>query len=72
MVDKIVAGSEHLLVMMRRGDETGVWSGGWNEHGNLGLGDQRDRAELVRIGGLPEGSVKNVWGGCASTWVWIE
>lgn len=70
MVEKIVAGSEHLLVMMRRGEETSVWSGGWNEHGNLGLGDQRDRAELVRIGGLPEGTIKNVWGGCASTWVW--
>lgn len=71
-VEKVVAGSEHLLVLMRRGEETGLWVGGWSEHGNLGLGDQRDRAELVRIDNLPEGLVRKIWGGCASTWVWID
>ncbi|KAL1409974.1 alpha tubulin suppressor [Vanrija albida] len=41
----LVAGSEHVLV----GTAEGLWTGGWNEHGNLGLGDQADRAELVQV-----------------------
>lgn len=70
-VERVVAGSEHLLVVLRRDEEQGLWAGGWNEHGNLALGDQKDRARLERIG-LPPGKIKGVWGGCASTWVLLE
>jgi protein ATS1 len=77
-VKKMVAGTEHLLVVMEQEEgENGLWAGGWNEHGNLGLGDQVDRSELVRVK-LGEFSgqqrdarpkVERVWAGCAATWV---
>lgn len=70
-VQRIVAGSEHLLVHMKRDEEQSLWVGGWNEHGNLGLGDQKDRACLERVP-LPPGEIRGIWGGCASQWVWIE
>lgn len=39
---KIVARTEHLLVLARKdGQEDGLFSGGWNEHGNLAMGDER-------------------------------
>jgi protein ATS1 len=69
-VERIVAGSEHLLCVLKCAGELGLWVGGWNEHGNLGLGDLDDRAELTRV--HLEGRIKGVWGGCASTWVWVE
>ncbi|WWD03496.1 hypothetical protein V865_001548 [Kwoniella europaea PYCC6329] len=72
-VDRIVAGSEHLLVHMKSQEMEeqgeGLWTGGWNEHGNLALGDQEDRAHLTRVG--IEGRIRGLWGGCASTWVWV-
>ncbi|WWC94726.1 hypothetical protein V866_001574 [Kwoniella sp. B9012] len=71
-VDRIVAGSEHLLVHMKskemEEEVEGLWAGGWNEHGNLALGDQADRAHLTRVG--INGRIRGLWGGCASTWVW--
>lgn len=70
-VERLLAGSEHLLVVLRREEEQGLWVGGWNEHGNLALGDQKDRARLERVS-LPSGKIKGVWGGCASTWVLVE
>jgi len=69
-VEKVVAGSEHLLCLLERNGEMGLWVGGWNEHGNLGLGDLTDRAELTRL--QVDGSIKGIWGGCASTWVSVE
>jgi len=69
-VERIVAGSEHLLCLLKRGGEVGLWVGGWNEHGNLGMGDLVDRGELTRV--HVNGQIKGIWGGCASTWVWVE
>ncbi|WVF73179.1 hypothetical protein IAT40_007998 [Kwoniella sp. CBS 6097] len=97
-VQRIVAGSEHLLVHAKKrkpahsnNDENGrgstkeeeaLFSGGWNEHGNLGLGDQQDRNTLQKVnmdlginGGLGQGTaarIKGLWGGCASTWIWVD
>jgi protein ATS1 len=70
-VEKIVAGSEHLIYLLRTDGEEGIWVGGWNEHGNLGLGDQVDRSELTRVK-LPSGRIRGIWGGCASTWIWVD
>lgn len=68
---KIVAGTEHLLVLARKdGQEDVLFSGGWNEHGNLAMGDERDRDALERV--ELKGKVLGLWGGCASTWVWVE
>jgi protein ATS1 len=69
-VERIVAGSEHLLCLLKREGEIGLWLGGWNEHGNLGLGDLVDRADLTRV--KLDGQIKGIWAGCASTWVWVE
>ena len=69
-VERIVAGSEHLLCLLKRERELGLWVGGWNEHGNLGTGDLVDRGELTRV--TVDGQIKGIWGGCASTWVWVE
>ncbi|WRT70355.1 uncharacterized protein IL334_007353 [Kwoniella shivajii] len=69
-VVKIVAGTEHLLVHAQKGDKDALFSGGWNEHGNLALGDQIDRNILERVD--VEGLIKGLWGGCASTWVWLD
>lgn len=64
--EAIQAGSEHVL--LRRKDK--VMVGGWNEHGNLGLGDRKDRHELEI---LPvEGRVERYWAGCATTWVLVS
>lgn len=68
---KIVAGTEHLLVLAQAdGEEDMLFSGGWNEHGNLAVGDERDRDALERV--ELKGKVLGLWGGCASTWVWVE
>lgn len=69
-VKRIVAGSEHLLVLINKGKQEEVWVGGWNEHGNLGQDDQKDRAELARLN--LNGRVKGIWGGLAATWVWTD
>lgn len=69
-IERIVAGSEHLLVLARRGDEEGLWAGGWNEHGNLALGDQEDRDRLQRID--LKGRIRALWAGCATSWVWVD
>lgn len=70
-VERIVAGSEHLIVLVSRAGQHELWTGGWNEHGNLGLGDQIDRPRLEKVQ-IPAGEVKGIWAGCASTWVWIQ
>ncbi|WWC64439.1 uncharacterized protein I303_107049 [Kwoniella dejecticola CBS 10117] len=74
-VERLVAGSEHLILHMKpkNGEEDGLWTGGWNEHGNLALMDQGDRDTLQRVEvGVKGRRIKGVWGGCASTWVWID
>ena len=70
-VHTIVAGSEHLMVVAGKADgETRLMVGGWNEHGNLGVGDCDNRDHLVEVP-LP-GRIRRVWGGLAATWVWVE
>lgn len=66
----LVAGSEHVLLVTKDGTRSALQTGGWNEHGNLGLGDAVDRAQLVSV--ALDGSVCRVWGGCAASWVLME
>lgn len=70
-ISRIVAGSEHLLVL-DQSERGKLWSGGWNEHGNLGLGDQRDRPRLTVVPVPHAGHIKGIWAGLAATWVWVE
>ncbi len=81
IVEKLAAGSEHVIVSTTTESEQEIRVGGWNEHGNLGLSDQMDRdllslvdiESLVRDAGK-EGKVlvRGIWGGCAATWVWLD
>lgn len=67
-VATIAAGSEHILATTTQ--HRTLSAGGWNEHGNLGVGDVVDRAELVPV--TLNGSVRAIWGGCAASWVLLE
>ncbi|WVR07795.1 hypothetical protein IAU60_004838 [Kwoniella sp. DSM 27419] len=68
--ERIVAGSEHLLALARKEGEEALLTGGWNEHGNLALGDQVDRSSLTRV--ILSERIGGMWGGCASTWISVE
>jgi protein ATS1 len=48
-----------------------LYAGGWNEHGNLGLGDTIDRPRLTKVPNL-DGAVIAMWTGCAASWIWLE
>lgn len=67
-VEAFAAGSEHILAVARGGARTGVWAGGWNEHGNLGLGNTTDCAQLINTGV----HASRVWAGCAASWALVE
>ena len=67
-VDRLVCGTEHILITSPDG---ALWAGGWNEHGNLGLGDEVDRKAMERVD-LGGGRVKGVWAGCAASWAWVD
>lgn len=70
-VEKITVGSEHLLAIVRTSSgEKQVMSIGWNEHGNLGLGDIDNREELERI--PMTGNIKDVWADLATTWILVD
>ncbi|ORY66944.1 regulator of chromosome condensation 1/beta-lactamase-inhibitor protein II [Leucosporidium creatinivorum] len=68
-------GSEHVLLLI-----TGeVFAWGWNEHGNLGDGSLVDgeTAKMVwseegAVVGGARGRASAVWGGNATSWVWVE
>lgn len=79
--EKLAAGSEHVILTAKKDGEEEVWVGGWNEHGNLGLGDHVDRHQLCQvnikglIGEAGKGDsvvIRGIWGGCAATWVWLD
>lgn len=42
---KIKAGSEHNVILI--GDEMYSW--GWNEHGNLGIGNNENTNTMTRV-----------------------
>lgn len=42
------------------GEDGSVWACGWNEHGNLGVGDREDRREWTRVPGAPSLEGKGV------------
>jgi protein ATS1 len=66
--ERLVAGTEHILVI--DAEERALWVGGWNEHGNLGVGDQVDRDRLTKV--ETGGEVLAAWGGCAASWIWVD
>lgn len=81
-IEGIVAGTEHILlygtVLDGSSRRPALFAGGWNEHGNLGLGDEQDRPRLTEVEVDPNGGtdassrIKRVWAGCAATWVLLD
>ena len=71
-IQQFACGSEHLLMDIgRRNQSSDLFVRGWNEHGNLGLGDQKDRQMLTRVD-IGAGKIRRLWGGCAASWVWMD
>ena len=78
LVSRVVCGSEHVLAVTQNGEVLG-W--GWNEHGNLGLGQTQDVVQPVRIWPPTQQqnlasrrtySVHGVWAGCGTTWIAVD
>jgi protein ATS1 len=80
---QIACGSEHVLALIRPVDEhpvaaiptSQVWGWGWNEHGNLGVGNTGDAKFPVRIWPLGLDNpvdVSGIWAGCGTSWIYCK
>jgi protein ATS1 len=77
LLERIVCGSEHTLVILNPVDGRGeVWGWGWNEHGNLGRGDTSNVQIPTRLWPPSAGEVDDdpvaVWAGCGTSWVLVD
>ena len=79
LLETIVCGSEHTLVILNPVDGRGeVWGWGWNEHGNLGTGDTSSVQTPARLwppvaGEVPvDGDPVAVWAGCGTSWILVN
>ena len=87
-VKKLVAGSEHSLLLISRQNTAEVegamevWGWGWNEHGNLAQG-QHDEADhdrpVLLLDGARAGAAlapcyipMNIWAGCGTTFILVD
>lgn len=76
-VKVLACGSEHSLVCLAVDEqEDEVWGWGWNEHGNLGVGDTLDSPVPLKIWppsqpleNIEVQPVRGVWGGTGSSWI---
>lgn len=72
-ITKLSCGSEHVLLLTEEGD---VWGWGWNEHGNLGLGEEKGLEDVgvpTKIwDGQVGGKAVGVWAGMGNSWVLVE
>ena len=76
-VTKIACGSEHVLLLLRDAfQQTGeVWGWGWNEHGNLGVGNTKDVPTPTCIwppAAHTGAAVTGIWAGCGTSWINVE
>jgi alpha-tubulin suppressor-like RCC1 family protein len=73
----VACGSEHIILVIEvMTGSRHVMTWGWNEHGNLGLGqdDKTDRwaPKKVDQSVLEGGRVLNAWAGCGTSWLLVE
>jgi len=71
-IKALACGSEHSMIITtaEKGDE--VWGWGWNEHGNLGLGDTTDHSvpqKLWPSSDNPGARVHGIWAGNGTSWI---
>ena len=77
---RLVCGSEHVLAFIpSHGSKPAeLWAWGWNEHGNLGVGDVVDRFNPVQVWpttrrGLDGGgTLADVWAGMGTSWILVS
>jgi protein ATS1 len=70
-VDNFVCGSEHILAMTRH--DRNLLVCGWNEHGNLGLGDKQDRDCMTVVSGFaPFSNSAWIHAGCGTSFLYFE
>ena len=79
LLERITCGSEHTLTVLNRvGGPGEVWGWGWNEHGNLGMGDTSNVLTPTRLwprpagGILADGNPVAVWAGCGTSWILVD
>lgn len=68
---KLMCGSEHIIVCLRKENgKNEVWGWGWNEHGNLGIGNTEnvEHPSLIYQTGEDE-EVINIWAGYGTSWI---
>ncbi|CAD6566479.1 MAG: hypothetical protein CYPHOPRED_000752 [Cyphobasidiales sp. Tagirdzhanova-0007] len=69
---QLSAGSEHVLAIVEADNRREVWGWGWNEHGNLGLGENlEDVRKPTKIWTSSEKSqvVQSVHAGNGTSWI---
>jgi len=71
----LACGSEHsmIITVAEKGEE--VWGWGWNEHGNLGLGNTTDYSvpqKLWPSSGDSRTRVHGIWAGNGTSWIFCE
>lgn len=59
-VQSLSCGGDHSLLLDAGG---AVWASGWNEHGQLGTGDSKNRYQPVRLEALRGLDIVGVAGG---------
>lgn len=71
---KLSCGTEHVLTLWTGRDGAEVWGWGWNEHGNLGLGDTRDVDKPTKVwpGETTSGRAVDVWTGSGTSWILVS
>ena len=79
LLETIACGSEHTLVVLRSvGGDGELWGWGWNEHGNLGVGDTSNVQIPTKLWPPPAGdSVVDAepaaaWAGCGTSWMLVD
>ncbi|KAF2398496.1 RCC1/BLIP-II [Trichodelitschia bisporula] len=66
-ITQFAAGSEHVIAATEDGR---VIAWGWGEHGNCGMEDWDDMGDWNTL--MSGAKVKNVFAGCATSWITIE
>lgn len=79
---KMACGSEHILCLFEVAADEGqpsrteVWGWGWNEHGNLGIGNLEDQDLPVKVWptaqdqiNVSQPRVVDTWAGCGTSWI---
>ena len=77
---RLICGSEHVLVFVSSQEPkpAELWAWGWNEHGNLGLGDTVDRPDPVQVWATrgqsleQRGVLLNAWAGMGTSWILLS